>query len=193
MIQYSETFRFKIGSAAYWKCPASAGHDGCVLLPQPMRDRLAHHVWQRFIAPNVAIGTQRNPSGRTAAGGRRLRCRPQAPAEKCVKTWVTTPTLRCQRAMPFSTGGLLQCGLSSCAARQSEPGTSVMPPSRPFSGRVRTRSSSPRVTMIRGTPAQRSRFSSLLCVETFPDRHARAPDNPRERAQRAGRFLRRAD
>jgi len=45
-----------------------------------------------------------------------------------------------------STGACRSAALSSWAASQSEPGTSVMPPSRPLSGRVRTSNSSPRLT-----------------------------------------------
>ena len=51
-----------------------------------------------------------------------------------------------QRATPFSAGACCRAVLSSWPARQSEPGTSVMAPSRPFSERERTKSSSPRVT-----------------------------------------------
>ncbi len=63
-----------------------------------------------------------------------------------MNTCVTTPTRRCHVPRPFSFTACFSADLSSGAAIQSDVGTSVMPPSNPFSARVRTSSSSPRVT-----------------------------------------------
>ena len=110
-----------------------------------------------------------------------------------MNTCVTTPALRCQRSTPLSAGACRNATLSSCPAIHSEPGTSVMPPSRPFSGRVRTSSSSPRVT----TKAAPRRSVSGLLRRLARKRLLIAAQAGRaiiiQRAQRASRLLRRAD
>ncbi len=79
----------------------------------------------------------------------------------------------------------------SCA--QSLPGTSVMAPSRPFSGRVRSSTQPSARSATKAAPRRTCLRASAPCAEMSPGRRARAPRRLVPRTQRAGRPLRRAD
>ena len=137
--------------------------------------------------------TQRAPFGAAVARGK-CATKTVSSSGKCVNTWLTTPDSRRQFAFARKRGAVFGADARSKSCAHSLPGTSVMAPSRPFSGRWRssTRPSARSATKAaprRNFPSRLGALRGKFLLTPERARHANAVP----RAERAGRPLGRAN